>query len=254
MTDELWKEIPGYPNYEASTLGNVRNKITGYIISQNLKVGYYCLSIQGKAFKVHRIIAMTFIPNPANKFTVNHKNHNKLDNSVVNLEWASTTEQNRHKRKAPREIQKFVSSRPVWRLDKITGQRLQRFERITDAAQWVFDNKLTSITEFNEGNNIKTKISAVAQGRRHHTFGYDWEYCNESENKYTDEIWKEIPKEIIKGVDGYQISTYGRIKNHKGRISEGWNPEHGYKWVSIDSFELFNTQACCKSFHSKSRK
>ena len=250
MTDELWKEIPGYPNYEASTLGNARNKNTGCIIKQQVKGGYYCFSIQGKAFKVHRIIAMTFIPNPGNKFTVNHKNHNKLDNSVINLEWASITEQNRHKRKTPREIQKLISSRPVWRLDKITGERLQRFERITDAAQWVFDNKLTSITEFDGGKNIKTKISAVAQGRRqrHSAFGYDWKYCNENENKYTDEIWKEIPKEIVKGVEGYQISTYGRLKNHKGRISEGWNLKCGYKWVSIHPSSYLTHRLVAKVF------
>ena len=73
-------------------------------------------------------------------------------------------------------------------------------------------------------------------------------YCNENENKYTDEIWKEIPKEIVKGVEGYQISTYGRLKNHKGRISEGWIPKCGYKWVSIHPSNYLTHRLVAKVF------
>ena len=46
---------------------------------------------------IHRLIALTFIPNPENKKTVNHKNHNRTDNRVENLEWATQSEQNNHK-------------------------------------------------------------------------------------------------------------------------------------------------------------
>jgi len=52
-----------------------------------------------KSMKMHRLVALCFIPNPLNKETVNHKDHNKLNNHLDNLEWASTTEQNNHKRK-----------------------------------------------------------------------------------------------------------------------------------------------------------
>ena len=56
-----------------------------------------------KTSSVHQLVALTFIPNPKQKRTVNHKDHNKLNNSVENLEWATTTEQNRHKKKGSRD-------------------------------------------------------------------------------------------------------------------------------------------------------
>lgn len=106
----------------------------------------------------------------------------------------TTTEQNRHKRKCKKEIQELVSSRAVWRIDKDTNKKLELYKTIKLASKWVFDNNLTSIKEFNNGNNIKTKISAVAQRKRKITFGYKWEYDNSNENIYEDEIWKDITK------------------------------------------------------------
>ena len=146
---------------------------------------------------------------------------------------ATTTEQNRHKKKVPREIQRLMSSRKVWRLDKDTNQKLECYETMRDTAKWVFDNKLTSVKEFNGGNNIKTKICAVCRKRlgRKTAFGYNWEYVDEK--KYENEIWKDIPKDVIHGVEGYSISSYGRIKNHKGRVSEGFHKPESYTWVSV---------------------
>jgi len=176
--------------------------------------------------------------------SVNHINHKKLDNRVENLEWATITEQNRHKRKVPKEKQRLISSRKVWRIDKNTNKKLELYETIRDAAKWIFDNKLTSVKDFNNGNNIKTKICAVCRKRkeirsgnnhngisknksykRKTAFGFKWEYENE--------IWKPIPKELIHNKEGYSISSYGRVKNHKNRISEGYNKPNNYKWISV---------------------
>ena len=147
----------------------------------------------------------------------------------------TTTEQNNHKRKCKKEIQELVSSRAVWRIDKNTNEKLELYQTIRFASQWVFDNKLTSITDFNNGNNIKTKICAVCRKKyqRNTAFGYKWEYDNTHDNKYNDEEWKDIPYEIVNGVKEYKISNCGRVKNHKGRITEGSKHESGYLWVSI---------------------
>ena len=237
---EIWKEIDNYSNYEISSYGNLRNKTTNRLFNPNIKGGYLCTTLKNdnnrvKSIKIHRLVALTFIPNPENKYTVNHKNHVKIDNSVKNLEWATTAEQNRHRRKPKREIQRLISSRKVWRINIDTNEKIELYETIRDAAQWIFDNNLTTIKEFNGGNSIKTKICAVCQKHkdRKTAFGFKWEY-DKDENKNIGEEWKDIPSDIVKGTKGYKISNLGRVKNHKGRITEGSpHPDSGYPWVSV---------------------
>jgi len=243
MTTEVWKQViidNVETMYEISNYGNLKNKNTQKIMSPGNSNGYLGISLlvndgKRKSFKIHRLVALMFIPNTEKKETVNHKNHNKLDNNVDNLEWMTTTEQNNHKRKCKKEIQELVSSRAVWRIDKDTNEKIEYYKSIKIAAQWVFDNNLTTVTEFKDGNTIKTRISAVCQKHygRNTTYGYKWEYDTQNENKYENEEWKDIPSEIINGVIGYKISNYGRVKNHKGRITEGSNHASGYLWVSI---------------------
>ena len=237
MSNEIYKKINGFSNYEISNFGNLRNKTTEYIFKPSIKSGYLCTSLiddtgEKKPVKIHRLVALTFIPNLENKYTVNHKDHNKLNNNLDNLEWMTATEQNNHKRKPTKEVQELISSRAVWRIDMNTNKKLELFKTIKFASEWVFNNKLTSITEFNNGNNIKTSICSVARGKRNTAFGYKWEYDNSDENIYQNEIWKKIPKELI-NVDNYQISNYGRVKNHKGRITKGSNHESGYLRICI---------------------
>ena len=240
MNNELWKEIINFSKYQISTFGNIKNKDTQKILTPTKKSGYLCLSLlddngNRKSLKVHRLVALTFIPNLQNKETVNHIDHNRLNNKLNNLEWATTAEQNKHRRKPEKEIQELISSRAVWRIDKDTNEKLELYHTLRFASQWVFDNKLTSITVFNDGNNIKTRICAVCQKKcgRNTAFGYKWEYDDKNENIYHDEEWKDIPSEIVNGIDGYKISNYGRVKNHKGRITLGHKHESGYIWVSI---------------------
>jgi len=239
MSEEVWRILDNFSKYEISSFGNIRNKTSNNALTPNIKSGYCRVGLTNDvnkriSMKLHRLVALCFIPNPLNKETVNHKDHNKLNNNLSNIEWATTTEQNNHKQKCKKEIQELVSSRPVWRIDKDTNEKIEYYKTIRSAAQWIFDNNLTSVKEFIDGNNIKTKISAVAQGKRQTTFGYKWEYCKENEKKYHDEEWKDIPSEIIRGTQGYKISNYGRVKNHKGRITEGAkNHESGYLWACI---------------------
>lgn len=103
--EEYWKPIEILDGkYEASTSGRIRNAQT-----KKLKAivydGHYCkfgydYFIEGKEKKgwmrVHKAVASTFIPNPLNKPTVNHKDGNAKNNSVDNLEWATAKEQAVH--------------------------------------------------------------------------------------------------------------------------------------------------------------
>lgn len=94
---EIWKDIEGYEGeYMVSNLGNVKSLKYGRERIMNAKIigGRYkqvALSKDGyrKVFSIHRLVAKAFIPNPNNYEFVNHKNWDREDNSVNNLEWCT---------------------------------------------------------------------------------------------------------------------------------------------------------------------
>ena len=112
---EFWRQIAGYEGiYEISTFGRIRSlpkyRKTKYntkalykgvvlkpILQQN---GYVYANLhksnKPKLFRIHRLVAIAFIPNSENKPQINHKNGIKTDNSVVNLEWVTASENVKH--------------------------------------------------------------------------------------------------------------------------------------------------------------
>lgn len=107
MKRKVWKKIPKYSSYEASTYGEIKtfnwkNKGIERIMKPALDNGGYLRTmLKGddgvfKTVKTHRIIAETFIQNPLNKKEVNHKNSIRSDNRVDNLEWVTHSENVKH--------------------------------------------------------------------------------------------------------------------------------------------------------------
>lgn len=114
MQNEIWKSVKGYEGlYEVSNLGNVKSidrfiersnqwgkyiqKYKGKILKNVLHPnGYFRVDIQGKLFSVHRLVAENFILNKDISKEVNHKDGNKLNNHVDNLEWVTHSENIRH--------------------------------------------------------------------------------------------------------------------------------------------------------------
>lgn len=97
-------DVVGYEgHYQFDENGNVYSLKNGRVKKLKPRIthdGYvwYSLSKDGKAktIRINRIIATALIPNPENKLTVNHKDGNKLNNTLSNLEWATREEQIQH--------------------------------------------------------------------------------------------------------------------------------------------------------------
>lgn len=104
MTQEKFYPIKGYEGlYEISINGKIKS--IGRKIEKILKPsinsrGYLCVNLtkdkKMKTIKLHRIISNAFIPNPLNKPQVNHKDGNKLNNKISNLEWCTPSENMKH--------------------------------------------------------------------------------------------------------------------------------------------------------------
>jgi uncharacterized protein YerC len=98
---EIYKAIPGYPNYEVSNQGNVKSLKYNIILKpQIIGSGYLmvdlCKNGTKQRFLVHRIVLSTFKGFQQDKNQVNHINGNKLDNRLVNLEWNTRSENQKH--------------------------------------------------------------------------------------------------------------------------------------------------------------
>ena len=95
---EIWKDIKGYEGlYKISSLGNIFSLISGRNRKLKLsKAGYLMIDLykngEGKWFRVHRLVAEAFIPNPNNYPIVLHLDNNKSNNHYNNLKWGTVQE------------------------------------------------------------------------------------------------------------------------------------------------------------------
>ena len=226
---EEWKQINDYDNYEVSTLGNVRNSKTGRVLKLTNKGGYMFTGLSKnshiKTLTVHRLVALAFIDNPENKPQVNHKDKNRSNNNVSNLEWSTASENNIHR--STNVVQTTNQQVKVWRIDINTDEKLELYDSICLAAQWIVNNSPESCI-----NTIKSSISCAIRGVYKSSCGYKW-----SMYEYTDlddELWKPVTINSLT-YDNYFISNLGRFKNSKKIIMENYKPHHtGYIYVRVD--------------------
>jgi hypothetical protein len=101
---ELWKTIPQFPDYAVSNMGRVkrltfyRSTKVGKVLKPNVVRGYLHVSVNGRGYAppIHVLVARAFIPNPLNLPQVNHKDLDKKNCTVDNLEWVTAQQNHQH--------------------------------------------------------------------------------------------------------------------------------------------------------------
>lgn len=92
---EIWAEHPNLKGIQVSTYGRIKGP-KGLRKTTISKIGYPVVSIRRKLYYAHRLVAETFLPNPSRKPEVNHRDRNKANNHLNNLEWVTSSENKTH--------------------------------------------------------------------------------------------------------------------------------------------------------------
>jgi len=165
---EIWKPVDGYEGlYEVSNLGRVKSlPRNGTILDERIlkqgmdRYGYHQVILskddQRKCAKVHRLVATAFLQNESNLPCINHKDENKQNNDVSNLEWCSYVYNNTYNDRAKKASKK-------------TRKKVLCVELNT-----IFD----SLADAERATNIKAgNICWCCKGKWLSAGGYHWRYA-----------------------------------------------------------------------------
>ena len=167
MDEEIWCPIKGYESlYEVSDKGRVKS--IGYCKERILSPGKHSkgyLQVElykngdRKMCKVHRLVAQAFIPNPDNLTQVNHKDEDKENNSVQNLEWCSSKYNANFGTRTQRQAEKL--SKPILQYTK-SGEFVREWKSATDVKR-------------NLGYS-NCDISSCCNGRHKSAYNFIWKF------------------------------------------------------------------------------
>ena len=174
MKQEIWKDIEGYEGYyQISSFGMVKATSRIYIDSLNrrrfikekyLKIsviysGYCCVLLNAKnkkSFSIHRLVAKAFIPNPLKLPQVNHKNGDKLNNTVANLEWVTASENIYHAHKIGLRNQKRGRNNAAKKVINIENGHV--YGCVSDASESIGLKRETLVAMLTGRNRNKTAL------------------------------------------------------------------------------------------------
>ena len=169
MVNEIWKDIPNYENiYQVSNLGNIKKiwKAKTTICKPSFDSNGYKQIVltknkKRKSYKVHKLVALTFLSNFNNYEQINHKDENKTNNCVNNLEWCT----------------RLYNINYGTRNYRCTKHRLHKVKQIN-----VKTNKIVKIYNSLQEAEMETKIkyqniSSCCRNKQNTAGGYIWKYC-----------------------------------------------------------------------------
>lgn len=219
---EVWKETE-YKGYLVSNYGRVMSKgdtTNRYKHNDDWILnpadnghGYLFVNIEGKQRYIHRLVAKAFIPNPNNYTEVNHKNHNKNDNCVDNLEWCDG-----------KYNVSYTVSIKIKQIDPNTKEVINIFNSANQAAKSV------------GGNNVG--VLQCCKRIKYNTYkGYIWRFINDNDYKIP------FPKRLIVRLGKEHTETiYNSVKeaakDNKVSVDTIYNylnrkrkDRNGYVWI-----------------------
>lgn len=176
-------KIKDFPDYYATDTGCIYSRRAGKYYNAGHRIKKVSLRISNRGYllcdfykgyrrytkNIHRLIAKAFIPNPENKPEINHKNGNKTDNRVENLEWCTRSENMKH-------LYSVLGKKSpgIGRFGKL-NHRSKAVAQIKDGITIaIYDSALeaTRQTGVNQGN-----LSACCRGERTSAGGFLWKYA-----------------------------------------------------------------------------
>lgn len=157
---EEWKPIPSFQDYEVSSFGNIKSKrFPGrFLKPAKDKDGYLYVCCNRKIVKIHRAVAIAFIPNIENKPTIDHINRIKSDNRVENLRWATRLEQIENRKDIKNKSgEKYIRKNHSAWYCYIDQSNHIRFETLEEAIRYRDTVLAQSTTRESSGNDTHTE-------------------------------------------------------------------------------------------------
>lgn len=160
---EEYKEIKGFEDYQVSNYGNVKSLITNRILRPSKTNNYYKVTLckNGEIYykRVNRLVAEAFIPNPDNLPCVNHKDENKFNNHVDNLEWCDYQYNNNYGTKKERISAKM----------KGVPKSEEHRRKISESHRGILNNGLKSklVVAIDDDGNIVHEFVSTQEAQRH---------------------------------------------------------------------------------------
>lgn len=170
---EGFVDIPGYEGYylinESGDIFNIKkNKFINCYLDK-----YLYVSLNNKTKIKHRLVALTFVPNPYNKKEVNHKDGNKLNNHYSNLEWCTRSENIQHSWDIIGRTNGTPTKGKFGKDSAVSKAVLQYDKQMNFIKEW------GSITEAAEELKLNSSnICAVLKGKTKTAGGFIWKYKN----------------------------------------------------------------------------